>query len=213
MKIIKGIEKDACVTFTVTATDPNRYLKEIFDMKCMVDLLASRIFPNAKEFTESMSAFHAVKKVLGSQSWKDPYNFVLFDIACGSTPRNAALFACRTVWPTIAVDPQLDMNGANLFEYRGIRNVVTHKCRIEDLWFTDTKKTAVIIAVHAHVGLDVILKSIKYPHIVLVAMECCTPLTLDIKPVLSYEDYFNISPKRRIDVWELYNGVDHRDAG
>ena len=38
----------------------NKYFAEAFTLKCYPDLLANGLFPDVKEFTESMAAFAAI---------------------------------------------------------------------------------------------------------------------------------------------------------
>src|SRR6185295_14541542 len=43
------------------AMSDHRHINEFFRLDCAPDLLRLRLFPNSKEITESMAAYHAVR--------------------------------------------------------------------------------------------------------------------------------------------------------
>lgn len=176
-----------------------RYFDEFLELRCAVDLMLNKLFPNSKEITESMTAFNAVRRFLrlerhgGTKMLADP-NVTMFDVACGSTPRTAAMFACRTTWSTVAIDPVLRENSAGT-----IQRVQTISKKIEDVSFD--VDTAIVTAVHAHVSLEKIRSSIKARRMLLVAMPCCKPLELSAQPYIEYDDWGCWSPKRTVKVY------------
>ena len=169
-----------------------RYIDEFLRLKCAPDLMAAGMFPNAKEITESMTAFNAVRQLLGHKAFHDR-SISLLDVGCGVEPRTAALFACRTRWETCAVDPLLRREGY----HKKIRRVDQIPKRIENGSIT-SPRLIVITAVHAHVNLEVVLRAVVAPEIIIIAMPCCQPLELPYsKPPHEYEDFGCWSPKRR----------------
>jgi hypothetical protein len=181
-----------------------RYFDEFMRLKCAPDLLKLKLFPNAKEVSESFAALRAVRKIMKAESFGDD-SIKLIDVACGSTPRTAALFAFLTKWKIFAVDPVLKHQG----RYDAVNNLTCHSKKIEEVEFW-SDSTVVVTAVHAHVKLDVILKRIHAPRIVLIAMPCCQPLELKEEPEKEYEDYGCWSPHRTVKVWDInYEGAEN----
>ena len=190
-----------------------RYIDEFIRLKCAPDLLAARIYPNAKEITESMAAFDAARKAVGAEALGDK-EWLMVDVGCGSTPRNAALFAFRTNWMCLAVDPQL-----RLSRYPEIDRMHCHKLQIEQmvphvLFRKPTKIMAV--AVHAHVRLPAIMDMLAkvgrslleknrpmLKRVVLVAIPCCIEQILPEEPKKQIVDWGIWSPKRTVKVWDF----------
>ena len=69
-----------------------KYLNSLVNLRCGPDMLLLRLFPNAKEVTESFGAYEAVAKHLRDFPRKDP-NIRLVVVGDGHTPRTAATFA------------------------------------------------------------------------------------------------------------------------
>jgi len=83
-----------------------RYINEFVKLKCAPDLLAWGVFPNAKEITESMAMYHAVKNYVPFDLHDEEINLVV--VGDGKSPRTAALFAVMTKWTCYSVDPKMD---------------------------------------------------------------------------------------------------------
>ena len=172
-----------------------RYIDEFFGLSCAPSLLELKLYPNAKEITESMAAFRAVRNNLTDFSLNDP-TVHLFAVGDGFTPRTAALFAHRTRWQCHSIDPGLkDRN-----KWQRIKRLHIYPCKIEDIVFYVDK--AVIVAVHSHASLQVTLKSIKAEQMGVVAIPCCTALYLDKEPDKSYTDKSCWSPKNEVKIWK-----------
>lgn len=172
------------------------YLDYFIKLKCAPDLLAAKLFPNVKEISETLTAYTAVRRVVGTQRLGDK-SITLIDVGSGVNPRTAAFFACMTAWQTIAIDPNLRQSGPHR-----IRRVEQMKKRIEDVTI-ETSGLAVIVAVHAHVDLGKTLMAVESHGMIVVAMPCCVPLTLPIEPAYDYEDQACLSKKRRVLIWDL----------
>ena len=84
-----------------------KYLNSLVNLRCGPDMLLLRLFPNAKEVTESFGAYEAVAKHLRDFPRKDP-NIRLVVVGDGHTPRTAATFAFRSAWECYSVDPVLN---------------------------------------------------------------------------------------------------------
>lgn len=174
-------------------TAERRYFAECWKLSCMPDLLALRLFPNPKEFTESAGAYRAVEKCLELH----PKGLVqVVAVADGNSPRTAAVFALRTAWECHSVDPMLLDRGA----WHRIRRLTLHRCRIQDValpW----ADVSVVVCVHSHVSLPASLDKIRANHIHVVAIPCCVPLELNRPPDVEYLDLGIWSPHCRVKVW------------
>lgn len=194
-----------------------RYLDEFIELKCAPDLLAQGLFPNAKEITESMAAFNAIRKncIYPGEIQYDSTDTCIIDVGCGSTPRTAALCAMRTNWDCFGVDPKL-----NNKDYT-IERLKHEQVKLED--FVEKTKYSIAnydnhiyIATHAHIPFIDIANYLARYHIkksYLIYMPCCNyecapsnqahcpPLILEL--IADYEDYGIHSPYRRIYVYKL----------
>ena len=170
------------------------YIDDFISMKCFPDIASMGLYPNAKEITETCSAFWAVMRHV---DWADSTksDVTLVSVGDGSTPRTAAMFAYRTAWDCISIDPLLK----NDEKWNDIRrlNLVRTKCR-ENPIVTD--KSLVIVAVHSHAPLTEILSNVtSTKNRALVAIPCCVPYVG--MPDLEYTDSRIWSPKNKVMVW------------
>lgn len=177
-----------------------RHVNEFLGLRCAPDLLALGVFPRgstAKEVTESMSAFVATRKVLGVERFGDG-SVRLLDIGAGRSPRTGALFAFRSRWEVVAIDPELRAD-----KWTGkIQHLECIPKRIQDVRI-ECPGLAVITLVHAHVQVVAALRSVEATDYLVVALPCCVPHDLPLEPVFQYGDFGCWSPKRQIKVWQL----------
>ncbi|RLO11996.1 hypothetical protein DYB28_001160 [Aphanomyces astaci] len=86
-----------------------RYLDEfVGDLTCSAQMLAWGLFPDAKEVSETMGVFNAVRKLgLHEKDTAPPgVHDGIVIVGDGVTPRTAAMFAYRTKgWTCYSVDP------------------------------------------------------------------------------------------------------------
>ena len=148
-----------------------RYINEFVGLTCAPLLLSKSIYPNAKEITESMGMYNAVRKHIRSSigisfSDKDVNVIVVGD---GHTPRTAALFATRSKWTTYSIDPLLKTRDW------GIRRMVCMPQKVQDVNLQLTGKTILILP-HAHVNISDCLSVVPNPSSI-VALPCCFPIT------------------------------------
>jgi hypothetical protein len=169
------------------------------------DMLVLGLFPNAKEITESMSMYIAVRNHcdVGTDEIKNE-KILLISVGDGSTPRTAALFAFYTKWVCVSIDPALhkDMD----WEGKVSRlNVLARK--VEDFvfpvpaWF----ERVFIVNVHSHAGLDLVLPNIRLEDkntvVDILALECCTIMDIPGVPFIGYTDQHVWSPKNLVKIW------------
>lgn len=173
-----------------------RYVDDFFKMKCAPDLLLAKIYPNVKEVTESAGAYAAVRKHL-RLDLTDP-NVTCVCVGDGATPRTGAMFAFRSAWNVVSVDPLLKMEG----KWKSIDRLLCVKSRIEDYKLI-TDGPMVIIGTHSHATIPACLAQL-HSHSVrhLVAIPCCVPLEIPGKsPYITYRDWGIWSPENEVSVW------------
>lgn len=188
-------------TYDNKAGNMVRYLGEFITLKCAPDMLAMKLFPNAKEISESFAAFEAIRRHLQELSLGDP-NVTLIAVGDGGTPRTAATFAFRSNWICHSIDPNL--KGGKL-RWNNIARLTIHPEKVEQVPPIKAD-TAVVVAVHSHADLRKAVLVANAKRVVVVAMPCCVPQKLSIPPDKRYEDKSVISPKREILIWKDITG-------
>lgn len=196
MRVVTQSETKYGISLYVTKPSL-KYIDELLRMNCASDLLEWKLFPNAKEITESMAAVAAMRAHL----WRYGYSpsdkeVTLISVEDGSTPRTAALFAVRTAWQCIAIDPRLRTKP----DWNSIDRLTIYSQPIEECHFI-TNGPVVLVGVHSHANLRASVQAITSPRLAIVAIPCCVPLTLDTEPDVMYSDYGIASPERTVKVW------------
>lgn len=203
-------------SWSVTLPKPNlRYLNEFVRLNCAPELLAAKVFPDAKEITESMAALAAIRSLAHNYE-VDLYDpcVMLLDVGCGSTPRTAALFAFLTKWACHAIDPKLhDRWKQNIY---GIDRLLCWQQTWQNFELLGDLSCLVVVAVHAHVDLQHIMQvlSRSYQGLVLVAAIPCCSYDLDLvssdQITVCYrnvvEDWSCHTPKRTVKQYALELG-------
>ena len=180
-----------------------RYMDEFIRLKCAGDLLNLKVFPDAKEITESMAAYRAAIKCLFDDFNPGDPTVACYVIGDGCTPRTAALLVFRTAWTCASIDPRLRPK----LVYEGIERLLVIPLTIEDTatCFYPEKypppKKALIIAVHSHADLKKAVSLINSKHKAVIAIPCCVPQELDIPPTYEFDDWGIWSPERTVKVW------------
>jgi hypothetical protein len=176
-----------------------RHINEFFKLSCASDLIEKKLFPNAKEITESMAAYRAVKDYVYQKNdfrFDDP-SIALVAVGDGHTPRTAALFAFRTAWKCYSVDPVLRIK-----DY-GIDRLEVINKKIEDIQPIIGNKI-VVVAVHSHADMREVEKkviSIEDRNRSFIAIPCCFKQELDWSPDYEYTDKGIWSTKNNVKVW------------
>jgi len=178
------------------------YIEDFIKLKCASELLAWKLFPNAKEITESFAAFHGVINMImpkmNSQTNPISYNsenVKLISIADGYTPRTAALFALRTKWDCYSIDPVLRMN-----EYP-IKRLTQINKKIEEVNLNFENDIIIIVSVHGHATINNMLEHIHGKERYLLVIPCCVPQDIPNRPYIGFLDTNIWSDKKLVKVW------------
>jgi hypothetical protein len=177
-----------------------KYLGEMVTLACGPDLLAQRVFPNAKEISESFAAFDAVRNRMLQFDLSDP-TITAVCVGDGVTPRTGATFAFRTRWQVYSVDPKL-RGGTQ--RWRAIQRLTILADQIERVRIKGDR--VILVAVHSHARLPESVASIAAREIAVVAIPCCVPQRLSVEPDVEYEDKAIISPCRTVRIWHRLPG-------
>lgn len=108
------------------------------------------------------------------------------------------MFAFRTRWQCISIDPMLKVSKIPYWE----ANVNRLKCipkRIEEVNLSFEK--ILIVAVHSHANMANTLNSIKAKHRSMIAIECCKSYDHPIIIPKAYRDAGIWSPKNLVKCW------------
>lgn len=110
MKLAKFGPKDPNRSRNVTANEgPTfmRYVNEMLKLACSPELVRLKVFPDAKELTESLAVNNAIRTHLAEEFAPGDERVTLIAVGDGNTPRTAALCAFLTKWQCVAVDPEM----------------------------------------------------------------------------------------------------------
>jgi len=181
---------------TMVQRNSNRYFDELVKLRCAPDLLNPRykLFPNAKELTESFGAFRAALRHF--RDWMTCDDVTVVCVGDGCRPRTGATFAFRSPWNVISIDP-------NLRNPRSVGDIERLECnvkRVQDCAPRHFPKL-LIVAVHSHATLEETMSTLSGDEVGVIAIPCCVPLELDAKPIADYRDGGIHSPKNRVLVW------------
>lgn len=174
-----------------------RYMNEFWYLDCKFDLMERNIYPNPKEVTESMTAFHAARKhIIHDFPVKDE-SIVAIAVGDGVTPRTGALFAFRTKWNCISIDPIMREDS----EHWNVDRLTVIRSKIEDVPIIKADKV-IVLAVHSHASLPATLARIEAEHIAVIAIPCCKQLDIPgQKPDIEYRDWGCWSPENKVRIW------------
>ena len=204
MKVESTNETEYGITVRI-ARPSTRYLDEFIRLRCAPDLLAHRLFPNAKEITESMAAWNAIRKCMRGQL--DNPSVVVFDVASGVMPRTSGVIAHLTPWTVHAIDPELRADTESL---QRINRLFLHAVKVQDFELMDPPEYeyAIIVAVHPHVRVEHLVPLARYAkQAFIISIECCVPQvmpdTLSWVQRSEHSDFGILSPKRTVRVWSL----------
>ena len=197
----------------VKSPRPGRYLDQLTRLHCGPDLLRLKVFPNAKEVTESFAAFQAVLDFLTPEGWKmGDASIAAIAVGDGSTPCTGATFAFRTAWQCYSVDPRLGQSWlAKGRADRAVERLTCLRSRIEEIAPIDSDR-AIVLAVHSHAPLEASISAVRAREVAVVAIPCCFPLTLPTEPDWSYRDKAIWSPANHVLIWMSAPQGDVREA-
>lgn len=174
-----------------------RYIEELVKTRCFAQLLSLSIFPNAKEITESMGTYNALRTHLCDWKMNDK------SIACvvvgdGTTPRTAALIAMRSAWTLYSIDPRLHHDG----KHKSIERLFQFCGPVER--FNLEADRVLIVAVHSHAPIRPVLNNIigKLCR-AMIAIPCCNFDTLPYtQPDVEYSDENIWSKANTVKIWK-----------
>jgi DNA primase len=168
-------------------------------------MLALKLFPNAKEITESFAAYAAAREHIAADLKNE--NIAVLCVGDGRVPRTAATFAMRSRWTCFSVDPMMKEKWT---QREIVPRLQAFRKKIEDVGFSSYFNTspslgfdhAIVVAVHSHASL---LKSLHAARnlsteVSVVSMPCCVKEDMH-NPDVSYEDKNIASPARRVNIW------------
>lgn len=184
------------------------HIERFHGLSCAVDLMKWKVFPNAKEITESMGAFEALRKNKLAGKGR-PFEYDDRDVVCicvgdGRSPRTGALVACRTAWAVYSVDPNMKLNKTS---WSDINRLTLVKDKVEN--FSIHAKKAIILSVHSHVGLPASIACVTgVERLAVVAIPCCVKQELRVHADTEYRDKGIWSPCNNVKVWFNVAGAE-----
>lgn len=179
-----------------------RYVDAFLRLRAAPDLLAARVFPNAKEVTEQMAAYQAYFDHLFDLVHPSDARAHALVVGDGTTPRAGALFAMRTRWQVTSVDPQL----ARRERWARIERLSLVRDQVERFtWSSIDDRPTIVIAVHSHAPLEVVTRELvdRTPVWGVVAMPCCRPQRFydRRRPAVEYQDPSVLSTQNTLRLW------------
>lgn len=171
------------------------YIYELFRLKCAPDLLALGLYPNHKEWCESIGAYNAVVEHTDFDLKDKSVTVVV--VGDGVTPRTGAMFAFRSKWNVISVDPLMKCKK----KFKSIDRLTMFKGRIEELDQIDSDKL-IIVGVHSHASAQVswnVGKDAKES--AFINIPCCKSSDMVFKATKTYNDPLIPTQKNSIEVY------------
>jgi hypothetical protein len=166
-------------------------------------LLELNLFPNVKEITESMAAYEGIKKVWDKVPPSED-SVVAFFPGDGYKPRTGALFAMRTAWKCVSIDPKMRYgNGKKLSKFPGVDRLFTLRNVVENFKINLESNIVVIVLVHSHAKIEDCIKNIKGREVYVLSIPCCVQHDIGIDPMYEYLDRHILSPKNIVKVWRV----------
>lgn len=216
---------------TITIPTPNnKYLDQFFKpgrSGISTDLLATGVFPNTKEVTESFAAVSAFHKHFKFSNSRDEILFIV--PGDGASPRTGTALAFKTKHQAVSVDPELNRDKYENRGSIGKSSVVVGPrsqnpfvvnrlgiCKLR-LWeFTHYVNynplpahfKMILVGVHDHVPTKELVdfyNVFSEQLIGAIHIPCCFPNNWDNafnEPQFEYEDWGIHSPHRTVKVWK-----------
>lgn len=171
----------------------SKYLDLFIQSTCAPDLLMHRLFPNSKEITESYAMFEATTHLPEGFEWNNS-DVTVVVVGDGIRPRTAAMFAYRTKWNCVSIDPDMRPHCYD------IQRLSVMRKKVEDVSI-EVDHNLLIVLPHSHAPLESCLSNLRGKNRCVVAMPCCTPMTIARTPDHVYVDEQVWSPKNEIRIW------------
>lgn len=172
------------------------YLDPIFHKRIYCSLIEKRLFPNAKEFTESMAMLNACLDLAEKKGYKRGENkLTVVIVGDGKRPRTGALIARDTNWNVISIDPNFHTDSN--FD---IPRLKVYKSKIENIDELKFDGPLILCFPHSHANLCQALLKLKSEERHVISMPCCFKDDLG-NPDLSYIDEDVLSEKNQINFY------------
>jgi len=178
-----------------------RYIDYFIKLNCVIDLLKLKLFPNAKEITETVAIWKAMKQV---EVPDEPNTFALV-AGDGRTPRTAGFIAFISRHITAySIDPELEIKP----EYGQIRRLYLIKTKAEECNYGFVKAGSFVCFIfpHSHAPVPEVLKKFfetsPVEKVLVIDMPCCFDYKI-CEPEMEYEDFGVWSKKRRIKIFSV----------
>lgn len=176
-----------------------KYINEMMGCSCFPDLLSFKIFPDGKEITESCGAYNFFRNPQKEHFELGDPSVSVIVVGDGCTPRTASLFAFRSAWTCISIDPNLK------WKNRGrVSRLFCIQKKVEDVKSFHFDKL-VLIHVHSHARLEDSVSKFTANKRIVLSMPCCVAQIRERTPDHSYIDNSVWSPHNKIDVWFDYD--------
>ena len=197
-----------CSHFRKSASHCTMYTDELLGLTSAPQMLELKLFPSAKELTESFACFNAARAHLSHFRSDDP-SVLCVVVGDGLTPRTAGLFAYRTRWTCVSIDPLLQREAHWM---KHIERLTAIASTVQDAApegkFASPR--VLLVLPHAHVGLDECLQYVRWRQALgAIVMPCCNWYLGAVgcgPPLHEADDLGVISPHRQLSVWEWVPG-------
>ncbi|GMH97504.1 hypothetical protein TrST_g9257 [Triparma strigata] len=195
------------------------YIDHLFSLECFHEIVGLKVFPTAKDMTESYGVIKAYMNLAKSWEGEKKGRVKCLVVGDGSTSRTGVL-CCYLMkgWECCSIDPQLSEEWVGRRE--DVRGLVGFKGTFEEFMEEEDwgeylgeggGDELVILMVHSHArltgetGVHRVRARLNYPRTTVVALPCCPGFrpTRDLgrKPDFDYDDYNIFSDKRHVGVW------------
>ncbi|KAG2393644.1 hypothetical protein C9374_007175 [Naegleria lovaniensis] len=111
--------KDSLELYKINSNDTLLYFNKLCVAMQFSQLLSLKLFPNAKEISESFSAYYNIRDYLifsNRQDLLSNNNVICYVVADGNVPRTGATFACSTNWHVFSIDPRMKKKWKCLYD-------------------------------------------------------------------------------------------------
>lgn len=187
-----------------------RYMDELLSLHCAPRVLELGLFPNAKELTESFACFNAVRRHLCDNFRPDDPSVRLVAIGDGLTPRTAALFAFRTSWRCVSVDPLM---ARPEHWCREVDRLTAVRAKVEDVADHLVGERLLLVLPHAHVALSTCVSLCQWKKALgAVVIPCCNWYKSAEgcgRPLHEADDLGVVSPHRSVRCWSWAHDQQH----
>jgi hypothetical protein len=186
------------------------YITEFIRLECAPDIMAHHMFPDAKEITESMGAFNAWRRELSGIYKTDDRDVLCIVVGDGNTPRTASIFAYRTKWDVVSIDPMLKHTSWDIDRLFCAAQTLEDFTHRKDLGGHDGiiychDRPVLIVCVHSHAKMQNCVELIQTTgNKAMIAIPCCFPYDY-IPADKEYIDARIMSDKNIVKVWRNLN--------